>query len=46
MAEERDAIRLENVRHRWTVTDVRVLERGPLRAAMWVRLEGATRASI
>jgi alpha-mannosidase len=40
MAEEPDAIRLDKIRHRWKVSDVRVLERGPFRAAMWVRLEG------
>jgi alpha-mannosidase len=40
MAEEPDAVRLDKIRHRWQITDVRVLERGPLRAAMWVRLEG------
>src|SRR5439155_26649317 len=40
MAEERDAIHLNTIRHQWTITDVRILERGPLRAAMWVRMEG------
>jgi alpha-mannosidase len=39
MAEERDAIVLSNVRHHWTITDVRLLEKGPLRAAVWVRME-------
>jgi alpha-mannosidase len=40
MAEEPDSIHLDTLRHRWTITDVQVLERGPLRASMWVKLEG------
>ncbi|MEI8388236.1 MAG: glycoside hydrolase family 38 C-terminal domain-containing protein, partial [Verrucomicrobiota bacterium] len=40
MIEEPDAIRLETVRERWKVTNVEVLERGPQRATLWVRLAG------
>jgi alpha-mannosidase len=40
MAEEPDSIHLNHVRHHWSITDVRVLERGPLRASIWVKLEG------
>jgi alpha-mannosidase len=34
------AMNLSDVRHAWTVTQVDVLERGPERATLWVRLEG------
>ncbi len=39
MAEEKESLDLSTVRHQWKITDVHVLERGPLRAAMWVKLE-------
>ena len=38
--DEPDSIHLTTVRHIWKVTAVETLERGPLRAALWVRLEG------
>jgi alpha-mannosidase len=40
MNEERDSVFLDRVVARWTVTNVCVLERGPQRAALWVRLSG------
>src|SRR5687767_11169518 len=40
MAEEPDSLDLSQVRHTWAVTNVDVLERGPERATMWVRLTG------
>jgi alpha-mannosidase len=40
MAEEKDSIHLENVLHEWTITKIQVLERGPIRSAIWVRMEG------
>jgi alpha-mannosidase len=39
MAEEKDSFHLDTVRHHWTISDVRVLEKGPLRAALWVQLK-------
>ncbi len=39
MAEEPDSFKLETLRHQWTITDVQILETGPLRAMMWVKLE-------
>src|SRR5207253_10164071 len=40
MAEEKESLNLSAIRHPWTIENVRVLERGPLRAAMWVRMTG------
>ncbi|WP_428939392.1 glycoside hydrolase family 38 C-terminal domain-containing protein [Fontivita pretiosa] len=40
MSEQPESLKLTTVRHRWTISDVHVLERGPLRAAMWVQLKG------
>ncbi len=40
MGEEPDSLDLSEVLHRWTVSDVIVRERGPERAALWVRLAG------
>ena len=40
MAEEPASIDCSTVRHHWTVTAAEVLERGPLRATMWIKLEG------
>ncbi len=31
---------LQTVQHAWRVTDTRVLDQGPLRSTVWVRLEG------
>ncbi len=38
--EESEAIDLSRVRHRWKITDVQILEKGPMRAALWVKMEG------
>jgi len=38
--DEPDSLHLLTVRHHWKITAVETLERGPLRAALWVRLEG------
>jgi alpha-mannosidase len=38
--EEPDSIRIEEVRERWTISEVELIERGPERAAFWVRLAG------
>ena len=40
MVEEPDSFLLKDVRERWTITDVELLEKGPERAALWVRLSG------
>lgn len=37
---EAHAIGLNNVRHVWRITEVRVTESGPLRSSLWVRLAG------
>lgn len=39
MAEEPESLHLNTVRHRWKITDARVLESGPFRALMWAKLE-------
>ena len=47
MAEEPESIDLSTVRHVWKVTATRVLESGPIRTALWVRLEaGASRLDL
>jgi alpha-mannosidase len=38
--DEPDSAHLTTVRHLWTVSAVETLESGPLRSAIWVRLEG------
>ncbi len=40
MEELPEAMNLSTVRHTWTVTQVEIVEPGPERAALWVRLEG------
>jgi alpha-mannosidase len=40
MQEQPEAMNLSEVRHTWTVSRVEVLERGPERATLWVRLAG------
>ena len=40
MNEEPESVHLDRVVARWKVTAVRVLERGPLRASLWVRMSG------
>jgi alpha-mannosidase len=40
MREGPEAMNLSRVRHRWKVTRAEVLESGPERATLWVRLEG------
>ena len=40
MQEEPAAMNLSEVLHKWKVTAVETLERGPERAMLWVRLEG------
>jgi alpha-mannosidase len=40
MVEEPDSIHLTNVREVWKITDVALLESGPERATLWVRLAG------
>jgi alpha-mannosidase len=47
MAEEPASLDLSTVRHEWIVSQVETLEAGPLRAALWVRLEaGASRVDF
>ncbi len=47
MAEEADSIDLSTVRNTWRVTQSKVLESGPLRAALWVRFEaGCSRLDL
>lgn len=41
MEEEPEAIDISSVREKWRITDVRTVESGPYRAALWVRLAGA-----
>lgn len=38
--DEPDSLNLSTVRYRWKITDVKILERGPIRAALWVKMEG------
>lgn len=40
MNEEKESIYLDQVREQWTVTAVDLLEKGPERATLWVRLAG------
>lgn len=40
MDEAADSLDLQTVRHAWKVTGSRVLESGPLRATLWVRMQG------
>jgi alpha-mannosidase len=40
MQEEPGSVDISGVLERWTVTDCRVIETGPWRAALWVRLAG------
>lgn len=40
MNEEPGSIHISEVRERWTITEVELLERGPERAALWVRFAG------
>jgi alpha-mannosidase len=40
MVEERDSIRLKALREAWTVKAVKLMESGPERATLWVRLAG------
>jgi alpha-mannosidase len=40
MSEEPASIFLKEIRERWTITDVELLEEGPERAALWVRFAG------
>ncbi len=41
MKEEPDSIRLDKVREEWTVTGLELLEAGPERSTLWIRLAGA-----
>ncbi len=41
MAEETDSFFLSEVRERWKITEVELLEKGPERAALWVRFAGS-----
>jgi alpha-mannosidase len=45
MVEEPDSFLLKDVRERWTISEVGLLENGPERAALWVRFAG-TRSRI
>ncbi len=40
--DEADGLHLLKIRQAWTVTGVEVVERGPLRAGLWVRLAGGS----
>ena len=40
MLEEPDSVRIKQVRERWKITEVELLEKGPERAALWVRFAG------
>jgi alpha-mannosidase len=40
MSEEPASIFLKEIRERWTITNVELLEKGPERAALWVRFAG------
>lgn len=40
MSEEPESLSLRKVRERWKVAEVALLEKGPLRAVLWVRLAG------
>jgi alpha-mannosidase len=40
MGEEPESLSLSNVLHRWTVEKTAILENGPERASLWVRLNG------
>lgn len=40
MEEEKESLDLSTVRHQWKVTRTATLETGPLRSALWVRMEG------
>ncbi len=40
MQEERDSIHCANLREAWKITEVKLLESGPQRAMLWVRLAG------
>jgi alpha-mannosidase len=40
MSEEPASIFLKEIRERWTITDVELMEKGPERAALWVRFAG------
>ncbi len=39
--EEKESLELLRVRERWTIADSRVVERGPIRMALWCRLAGS-----
>jgi len=39
-AEEPASLNLSKVRHHWKITDVKCMERGPVRSALWVKMEG------
>jgi len=39
MAEEADSLDLSTIRHHWKITDVILRERGPMRAALWVKMQ-------
>ena len=45
MVEEPDSFLLKDVRERWTISELTLLESGPERAALWVRFAG-TRSRI
>ncbi len=40
MDEAKESLDLSTIRNRWKVTDIAIRERGPLRSAMWVKMEG------
>lgn len=42
MVEEPESFLLKNIRERWTISEVEFLEKGPERAALWVRWTGAS----
>jgi alpha-mannosidase len=38
--EQPESLELSATRHNWKITDVKLLEKGPVRAALWVKMEG------
>lgn len=42
MGEQPASLDLSTVRYRWQITDVMVLEKGPMRAALWIKMKGGT----
>ena len=42
MSEEPASLDLSTARHRWKITGVNILEKGPLRTALWIKMEGGS----